>query len=211
MTESSPTMVGGRVFVLAVDLTSVSDPAVRLAIDIAGPHDALHVVHVVAPSGLTESQRIAARAAALENDPDVVRAYLDEVCTADDVWPHSTIEIHTRIGEPVKAIIQLAVDLEAHFILCGTHGYHGVRRVLTGSVAEELVRDAPCPVLVAKTRNFGGFDKTETEAPLCDACATIREQSGGETTWCTVHARAHEPVHTYSGSNRGTKPPGVMR
>ncbi len=53
-------------------------------------------------------------------------------------------------GNPAQQIIQLAKDENAALIVMGTHGRTGLMRLLMGSVAEEVVRQAPCPVLTVK-------------------------------------------------------------
>lgn len=50
-------------------------------------------------------------------------------------------------GEPASAIVQLAEDEKVDFIVMGTHGRTGLLRLLMGSVAEAVVRRAPCPVI----------------------------------------------------------------
>jgi nucleotide-binding universal stress UspA family protein len=51
-------------------------------------------------------------------------------------------------GDPAIGIIDLANDEKAGMIVIATHGRRGWRRVIFGSVAEKVVRLAPCPVLV---------------------------------------------------------------
>lgn len=53
-------------------------------------------------------------------------------------------------GTPVSAIVQTAQDEKVDLIVMGTTGRTGLKRVLMGSVAEEVVRRAPCPVLTLK-------------------------------------------------------------
>jgi len=59
------------------------------------------------------------------------------------------IRVRGAIGEgpAASAIVAAAKRYRAHMIVVGTHGRSGVRRVLIGSVAERVVRTAPCPVL----------------------------------------------------------------
>jgi nucleotide-binding universal stress UspA family protein len=59
------------------------------------------------------------------------------------------IRVRGAIGEgpAASAIVAAARRYRAHMIVVGTHGRSGVRRVLIGSVAERVVRTAPCPVL----------------------------------------------------------------
>lgn len=53
-------------------------------------------------------------------------------------------------GDPATEILALADTLHADFIVMGTHGRTGLNRLLMGSVAEGVLRGAPCPVLVVK-------------------------------------------------------------
>lgn len=52
------------------------------------------------------------------------------------------------MGDPRTAIVRVARELPAHLIVMGSHGRRGFRRLLLGSVAESVVREAPCAVLV---------------------------------------------------------------
>ena len=54
-------------------------------------------------------------------------------------------------GEPTDAILNAARELGADLIVIGTHGRSGVRRMLLGSVAESVLRAAPCPVLAIRS------------------------------------------------------------
>ena len=58
-----------------------------------------------------------------------------------------TVGIAMRDGIPYHEIVTLARDKHADLIVIGTHGRGGVNRALLGSVADRVVRLAPCPVL----------------------------------------------------------------
>jgi nucleotide-binding universal stress UspA family protein len=62
------------------------------------------------------------------------------------------VDVDRRLihGNPVSAIIDAAGDLPSDLIVMGTHGRGGIRRLLMGSVAEGVLRKAPCPVLIVK-------------------------------------------------------------
>ncbi len=51
-------------------------------------------------------------------------------------------------GDPVRVLLRLARERSYDLLVLGTHRRAGVSRVLLGSVAEAVVRDSPCPVLV---------------------------------------------------------------
>jgi nucleotide-binding universal stress UspA family protein len=61
-------------------------------------------------------------------------------------------EVHVATGEPADAIVRLATDLGVDLIVMGTHGRTGLQHVILGSVAEKVVRHAPCPVLTVRHR-----------------------------------------------------------
>jgi quercetin dioxygenase-like cupin family protein len=54
-------------------------------------------------------------------------------------------------GDPAEEILHFADRLRCDLIVMGSHGRTGLGRLLTGSVAEEVLRRAACPVLVVKT------------------------------------------------------------
>jgi nucleotide-binding universal stress UspA family protein len=64
----------------------------------------------------------------------------------------STVAVETRIGvgEAVWEICKVAEEAPVDLIVMGSHGRTGLSHVFLGSVAERVVRHAPCPVLVAR-------------------------------------------------------------
>ena len=64
----------------------------------------------------------------------------------------STVSVETRVvlGDTVWEICQAVTREQADLIVIGSHGRTGLSHVLLGSVAERVVRHAPCPVLVAR-------------------------------------------------------------
>ncbi|HXD96793.1 MAG TPA: universal stress protein [Candidatus Acidoferrum sp.] len=55
-----------------------------------------------------------------------------------------------RVGEPAVEIVRLAAEEHADMIVMGTQGRTGLERLLLGSVAERVIRQAPCPVLTVR-------------------------------------------------------------
>jgi|SRR5688572_3977105 len=53
-------------------------------------------------------------------------------------------------GQPATAIVRTAADRAVDLIVIGTHGRQGVAHLMLGSVAEHVVRTAPCPVLTVR-------------------------------------------------------------
>ena len=66
--------------------------------------------------------------------------------------PDSQVPVERRLlaGDPADAIVRIAEAEHIDLIVMGTHGRKGLSRLLMGSVAESVVREAPCPVLTIK-------------------------------------------------------------
>ena len=58
------------------------------------------------------------------------------------------IERETRIGDPVREIIKMAILLPATMILMSTHGRSGLERIRDGSVTEQVLKQSPCPMFI---------------------------------------------------------------
>lgn len=67
-----------------------------------------------------------------------------------DAW-----EVETAVGQPADTIVRVAQDRHADLIVMGTHGRTGLQHMLLGSVAEKVVRLAPCPVLTVRRGDLG--------------------------------------------------------
>ncbi len=61
-----------------------------------------------------------------------------------------TLETVTLQGKPAIEIVRFAVEKHIDLIVIGTQGKRGLERLLLGSVAESVIRTAPCRVLVVK-------------------------------------------------------------
>ena len=61
-------------------------------------------------------------------------------------------QLLVKVGDAREQIIQCAVDLQVDLLVMGTHGRRGLKRMFLGSVAEAVLRMAPCPVLVVPLR-----------------------------------------------------------
>jgi nucleotide-binding universal stress UspA family protein len=66
--------------------------------------------------------------------------------------PDQQLRFEARLeeGDPVTEILRVAAETGTDLIVMGTHGKTGLRHFLMGSVAEQVVRKAPCPVLTLK-------------------------------------------------------------
>ena len=65
-------------------------------------------------------------------------------------YPDAPIMTEVAVGFPVETIVQAAIDLRADLIVMGTQGRSGLRHLLLSSVAERVIRLAPCPVMTVR-------------------------------------------------------------
>ncbi len=129
-----------------VDFDQNSLRALRLACELAQEGKAvLYVVHVVAmPPGPEVALPFGRMEAA-------ARTKLEEMIRRK-VNVKARCEIKVLMGDPSVEILQVAKRLDAKLIVMATHGRKGLRRLVLGSVAEQVVREAPCPVLTVGPR-----------------------------------------------------------
>jgi nucleotide-binding universal stress UspA family protein len=68
-----------------------------------------------------------------------------------------TVRMHFSEGDAISGALEWATKLSADLIVMGTHGRTGAKRFFMGSVAEGLVRRAPCPVLTMRGDSGDGI------------------------------------------------------
>ena len=137
-----------RRILLATDLTDASEVATDWAFALAERNGAdLLVVSVIDPHELRqESQRTGLRW-------DQVRDGRQAAAQALVVRGRPTginVRFMVWTGDPGESIVSAAEAEAADLIVVGTHGRGTIGRLLIGSVSEHVVRNAPCPVLVAR-------------------------------------------------------------
>jgi universal stress protein A len=64
--------------------------------------------------------------------------------------PSGKVNYVVRVGRAWQEVTDLAKETNADLLVLATHGYTGLKHVLLGSVAEKIVRHAPCPVLTVR-------------------------------------------------------------
>jgi nucleotide-binding universal stress UspA family protein len=142
-------MLQMRTILYTTDFSDSARAAFPLAYSLARDHGAsLMVLHVI-PVGTADILNLAQLGAgetAREYDEGILHD-LHRLQPPDDRVP---MEYKLANGDPASSIIKVAEETACDLIVLGTHGRTGLRRVLMGSVAEHVMRIAPCPVLVAK-------------------------------------------------------------
>lgn len=68
-----------------------------------------------------------------------------------DLESMSLVQEQLDAPSPAEAIVEYAEAHDVDLVVAGTHGRRGLQRLLIGSVAEEVLRTAPCPVLTVRT------------------------------------------------------------
>jgi len=133
--------------VLATDLSNCSKFAFQLARTIARDFGAkLTIVHVTPPPVLMDGEGLVP--AIMPPAVDYLRGEMEKLL-ADAALPSAKYLLLD--GDPASEILRVAADNKADLIVLGTHGRTGLGRMLMGSVAEQVLRRATCPVLSVKT------------------------------------------------------------
>ncbi|MBO0696975.1 MAG: universal stress protein [Zavarzinella sp.] len=136
-----------RTILHPTDFSPGSDVAFRYACDLAQDYDAkVLVVYAqgpVIPFG--------ADGVVISPDMDELRAVAEQQLAG--IRPADSavrLERVYRDGPAAGVILDVAAEAKADLIVMGTHGRTGIGRLFLGSVAEEVLRKAPCPVLTVK-------------------------------------------------------------
>jgi universal stress protein A len=132
--------------VVAYDFSEPSDVALHRAVELAcrAPDHVLHFIGVLSHGDYHRAESVEERLVAR------IRAEL-----VDQTMGHEVeFFVHARIGNAADEILRLAEDVGAEFIVIGSHGRTGVKRLLLGSVSEAVVRGARCAVIVARAREY---------------------------------------------------------
>lgn len=84
-----------------------------------------------------------------KQEQEQLKAALDDIDVGDAV-PADRVHRNLLVGTPFMEIVRCARDHSVDLIVIGTHGRSALQQVLLGSVAEKVVRKAPCPVLTVQ-------------------------------------------------------------
>lgn len=126
------------------DLSADSAAAFRFACALARDYAARLVLVTVCPTPRTGPEGVdLARPDGIEED---LLARLRELKPD----PSVPVEYRVEMGRPADLILSAAEEARADLIVMGTHGRSGVRRLVMGSVAEEVNRKAVCPVVTVR-------------------------------------------------------------
>jgi nucleotide-binding universal stress UspA family protein len=131
------------------DFSEHSEYAFRLACSLARDHGArvlvLHAVTTLGPELVSYGEAVS------QLQPEAYQQKLwDDLRRVRSPDPAVPVDYRLAEGDPATEIVRAATDTRCDLIVLGTHGRTGLARLLMGSVAEQVVRKAPCPVLTVK-------------------------------------------------------------
>jgi nucleotide-binding universal stress UspA family protein len=141
--------------VVGVDYSKIAERALNAALDIAHrrPGSRIHVIAVAEGEGprLSEDLTQDPKGQFLKEARTTLERYVDEQLSArPGIINRASVRVAVDVGKPAERIVTLAKEVNANLIVLGTHGKNAVERAVMGSVAESVLRDAPCSVLVVR-------------------------------------------------------------
>jgi len=153
---SSPT--GGRTrgpfrlerILVPIDFSACSRKALQYAIPFAEQFDASLTLLYVVQVNYAVGELGAIDVSMLEGEMRQQASQRLVELVRDEVRKRVRADAIVRTGRPVMEIVTAAKDLEADLIILSTHGYTGLKHVVLGSTAENVLRHAPCPVLAVR-------------------------------------------------------------
>jgi nucleotide-binding universal stress UspA family protein len=178
-----------QVAVVGVDFSVASDEAIFWGLRWLGESSerTLHLFHVLDPRDVIDDAEVPALLTTehvIADAPDLLRQRVEAMSfSAQVAVDRERVRTHARVGNAVDTLLQACIDYEADVLVVGTHGRKGFERMLLGSVSEQLVRRARCPVVIARLADYEGCKKTE----LPDAPYEAGDPRG--------HGRRSQPPH----------------
>lgn len=144
--------------VVAFDFSPSSEQALARAVEVAAraPQHVLHVAVALDPHAVNPFKGVS-----YDTAEEMQKLVMERVATAfagRETAAEVQFFVHARIGKPATEILALASEVGADLIFVGSHGKTGVERLVLGSVSERVVREAHCPVLVARAKTYADID-----------------------------------------------------
>ena len=165
-------MINLKSILVPSDFSECSDEALRYALELARRFDAeLHLLHVV-QDPITQPWAAEGFSVPLfEIVDEWQKQAMARLKAAVPEADRARVTVVSVVATPYAEILDYANAHRIDLIVMGTHGRGGVTHMLLGSIAERVVRRAPCPVLTVR-RPQHGFVETDTIAVAATAAAT---------------------------------------
>lgn len=130
-----------KTIVVPVDFSGEAKGALEAATSLGGEIHCLHVLFPLATVGPS---------VAVDDVADTDRVTNARKRLEDLTEPFKVTKLEVLLGTPGLEIAEYAKNIDADLIVIPSHGYHGVKRLVLGSVAERVIRHAECSVLVLR-------------------------------------------------------------
>jgi universal stress protein A len=144
-----------QTILVPIDFSSFSEQALQWALGIATARQAkiilVHAVHPLAHLAFPESVCITDFPTIERELKREAKKQLDHVAAQTIPSPPVPVTTQVVMGNPVWEICQAATREQVDLVVMGSRGRTGLSYILLGSVAERVMRHAPCPVLVVRS------------------------------------------------------------
>ena len=137
----------GKRVIVPFDFSGECINAARLALQLADQPSEVHISHVLTQLPPTDPSAV------WDEFSDDKRMRTVRKSMEATLAEHDLVgaQVNIAVGKPGRVIADLAEEIEAGLIVIPSHGHTGIQRWFLGSVAEDVVQLAKCPVLVLKT------------------------------------------------------------
>ncbi len=147
-------MIQIKSILIPTDFSKQSLSALHYGIEFARKFGSkLHILHVVQDLNLVIPEMGMISPQTFFSIDPMLQAASRSIADLLEPYKHYGLDIVTHCfeGSPLDEILTLASEESISLIILGTHGHTGLAHLFLGSLAETLVRKAPCPVLTLRT------------------------------------------------------------
>lgn len=137
-----------QTILVPIDFSDAADQALGVALSMARDHRAKLVLLTVPPP--QPQAPISEMYVPEFDDVRLIDESRRQLKSLADSIADIPVEQRLVVGSPGHSIVDVAKECRADLIVMGTHGRSGLSRLILGSVAEHVLRHAPCPVLTIK-------------------------------------------------------------
>ena len=158
--------------VVGYDFSPTAEEALARALDVAcrAPQHTLHVLAALDPHhGLAVAPTLDVTYEYAEKIQRLAAERISSALAGRDAAHEVQFFVHARIGSASDELLRIAEEVGADLIFVGSHGRTGIRRILLGSVSERIAREARCPVMIVRHKDYKDVELdtivTRDEAP----------------------------------------------
>ena len=185
------------VIVAAVDLYENPERVTDRALFLAGRHDrpVVHFAYVRGNSPHPEEDD--ASSFAVQQEQQKLQDHVKERMSRAPAGQRPEAYTHVRTGSPAEEVCRLARDARADLVVTGKRGPEDRNERPIGSVSQDVLHRAHCPVLVVEPRSPRAAE-THDNAETCPACVHTRAESEGHQWFCKKHSSdSHLSMSSY--------------